>query len=190
MKSTGEVMGLDTSFDDRLRQEPARRRHARAAQGHRVRVGARRATRCAFSTPSRLLASHGFKIVATSGTQRFLVDNGVPAEKINKVLEGRPHIVDAITNGEIQLVFNTTDGPQALADSRSLRRAALLHKVPYYTTLSGAVAAAQGSRPIWAGDLEVRTLQSYFSQPDIRAEQVRRIGQATGALRLFCSGTR
>ena len=85
----------------------------------------------------------------------------MPTERINKFLEGRPHIVDAITNGEVQLVFNTTEGPQALADSRSLRRAALLHKVPYYTTLSGAVAAAQGIKAYLEGDLEVRTLQSY-----------------------------
>jgi carbamoyl-phosphate synthase large subunit len=112
----------------------------------------------------RLLSSVGFKVIATSGTQRFLTDNGVPTEKVNKVLEGRPHIVDAIMNGDIQLVFNTTEGPQALADSRSLRRAALLHKVPYYTTLSGAVAAAQGIRAYLGGDLEVRTLQSYFSE--------------------------
>ena len=91
-------------------------------------------------------------------------DQGVTAEKVNKVLEGRPHIVDAITNGDVQLVFNTTEGPQALADSRSLRRAALLHKVPYYTTLSGAVAAAKGIRAYLGGDLEVRTLQSYFSE--------------------------
>lgn len=63
----------------------------------------------------KLLSSLGFKVIATSGTQRFLVESGVPAEKINKVLEGRPHIVDAITNGEVQLVFNTTEGPQALA---------------------------------------------------------------------------
>jgi carbamoyl-phosphate synthase large subunit len=112
----------------------------------------------------KLLHEVGFKVIATSGTQRYLSDHGVPAEKINKVLEGRPHIVDAIMNGEVQLVFNTTEGPQALADSRSLRRAALLHKVPYYTTLSGAVAAAKGIRAYLGGDLEVRTLQSYFSE--------------------------
>jgi carbamoyl-phosphate synthase large subunit len=70
--------------------------------------------------------------------------------------------VDAIKNGEVQLVFNTTEGATALADSRSLRRAALLHKVPYYTTLSGAVAAAQGIKAYLAGDLEVFALQSYF----------------------------
>ena len=79
-----------------------------------------------------------------------------------KASEGRPNAVDAIKNGRIQLVFNTTEGAQALADSKSLRRAALLHKVPYYTTLSGAVAAAQGIKAYLGGDLEVRTLQSYF----------------------------
>lgn len=104
----------------------------------------------------------GFSIVATGGTARFLSEQGINASKINKVSEGRPHIVDAIKNGSIQLVFNTTEGAQALADSRSLRRAALLHKVPYYTTLSGAIAAAQGIQAYVSGDLEMRALQDYF----------------------------
>ena len=102
-------------------------------------------------------------MIGTSGTQRFLVERGVPAERILKASEGRPNIVDAIRNGQVQLVFNTTEGAQALADSRSLRRAALLHKVPYYTTLSGAVAAAKGIKAYLEGDLEVRALQSYFA---------------------------
>ena len=85
-----------------------------------------------------------------------------PADRSTKCSEGRPHIVDAIKNGRVQLVFNTTEGATALADSKSLRRAALLHKVPYYTTLSGAVAAAQGIKAYLGGDLEVRALQSYF----------------------------
>jgi carbamoyl-phosphate synthase large subunit len=110
----------------------------------------------------RLLAELGFKVIATSGTQRYLSERGVQATKINKQLEGRPHIVDAIKNGEVQLVFNTTEGAQALADSRALRRAALLHKVPYYTTLSGAIAAALGIKAYLGGDFEVRALQSYF----------------------------
>ena len=93
----------------------------------------------------------------------YLAEEGIAAVKINKVAEGRPHIVDAIKNGEVQLVFNTTEGATALADSRSLRRAALLHKVPYYTTLSGAVAAAQGIKAYLGGDLEVRALQNYFA---------------------------
>ncbi len=110
----------------------------------------------------RLLTSLGFQVIATGGTQRYLEAEGVKAEKVNKVAEGRPHIVDAIRNGGVQLVFNTTEGAIALADSRSLRRAALLHKVPYYTTLSGAVAAAQEIKAYLGGDLEVRALQSYF----------------------------
>ncbi|MEP2579817.1 MAG: hypothetical protein ABJH75_19635, partial [Roseibium sp.] len=79
------------------------------------------------------------------------------------VLEGRPHIVDAIKNGGIQLVINTTEGRQAFTDSRSLRRAALLHRVPYYTTIAGAVAASLGIEAYKHGSLEVRPLQSYFS---------------------------
>jgi carbamoyl-phosphate synthase large subunit len=110
----------------------------------------------------KLLEKLGFKVIATGGTQRYLSQQGVATEKVNKVLEGRPHIVDAIKNGGVQLVFNTTDGVAALADSRSLRRAALLHKVPYYTTLAGAVAAAQGIKAHLEGDLQVRALQSYF----------------------------
>ena len=112
----------------------------------------------------RMLGELGFRILATGGTLRLLQDEGISAAKINKVLEGRPHVVDAIKNGEIQLVFNTTDGPQALADSRSLRRTALLHKVPYYTTLAGAIAAAEGIKAYCSGDLEVRSLQSYFER--------------------------
>ena len=111
----------------------------------------------------RMLADLGFTVQATGGTCRFLQDHGIDARKINKVSEGRPHCVDAITNGTIQLVFNTTEGAQALSDSRSLRRAALLHKVPYYTTLAGAVAASQGIQAYKAGDLEVRALQDYFA---------------------------
>ena len=109
------------------------------------------------------LSELGFKILATGGTQRFLEDHGVASARINKVLEGRPHIVDSIKNGDIQIVFNTTEGAGALSDSRSLRRAALLHKVPYYTTLAGAMAAAEGIEAYLGGDLEVRALQDYFA---------------------------
>ena len=111
----------------------------------------------------QLLASLGFKMHRHLRHPALSRRNRASRpSKINKVLEGRPHIVDAIKNGEVQLVFNTTEGATALADSRSLRRAALLHKVPYYTTLSGAVAAAQGIKAYLGGDLEVRALQSYF----------------------------
>src|SRR5690242_12571602 len=163
MRSTGEVMGIDRSFEVAFAKSQLGG-GTRVPRMGTVFVSVRGDDKMRIADAVRLLHSLGFKVMATSGTQRYLSDNGVPTEKINKVLEGRPHIVDAITNGEVQLVFNTTEGPQALADSRSLRRAALLHKVPYYTTLSGAKAAAQGIRAYRDGDLEVRTLQSYFSE--------------------------
>jgi carbamoyl-phosphate synthase large subunit len=161
MRSTGEVMGIDRSFEIAFAKSQIGG-GTRLPHKGTVFVSVRDEDKTRLLDAIRELTVLGFKIIATSGTQRYLVDHGVPAEKINKVLEGRPHIVDAITNGGVQLVFNTTEGPQALADSRSLRRAALLHKVPYYTTLSGAVAAAHGIKAYLGGDLQVRTLQSYF----------------------------
>jgi carbamoyl-phosphate synthase large subunit len=162
MKSTGEVMGIDRSFEIAFAKSQIGG-GSRLPKDGTVFVSVRDADKPRILDAVRLLAGLGFKIIATSGTQRFLRENGIAAEKVNKVLEGRPHIVDAIKNGGVQLVFNTTEGVTALADSRSLRREALLHKVPYYTTLSGAVAAAQGIKAHLGGDLEVRALQSYFS---------------------------
>jgi carbamoyl-phosphate synthase large subunit len=161
MKSTGEVMGIDRNFAVAFAKSQIGG-GTRLPRSGTVFVSVKDADKPRVLEPVRLLVSLGFRIIATSGTQRYLAEQGLPTGRINKVLEGRPHIVDAIANGEVQLVFNTTEGATALADSRSLRRAALLHKVPYYTTLSGAVAAAQGIKAYLAGDLEVRALQSYF----------------------------
>jgi carbamoyl-phosphate synthase large subunit len=161
MKSTGEVMGIDRNFAIAFAKSQIGG-GSRLPRSGTVFVSVRDADKPRVLEAIRLLVSLGFRIIATSGTQRYLAEQGLPASKINKVAEGRPHIVDAIKNGEVHLVFNTTEGATALADSRSLRRAALLHKVPYYTTLSGAVAAAQGIKAYLGGDLEVRALQSYF----------------------------
>jgi carbamoyl-phosphate synthase large subunit len=164
MKSTGEVMGLDLDYSIAFAKSQLGGGAAVPRSGT-VFVSVRESDRKPAIVESvRLLSDAGFKLIATSGTQRYLVEHGLPVEKVNKVHEGRPHIVDAIKNGQVQLVFNTTEGAQALQDSRSLRRAALLHKVPYYTTLAGAVAAAQGIKAYLGGDLEVRALQSYFSE--------------------------
>jgi carbamoyl-phosphate synthase large subunit len=162
MKSTGEVMGLDKSFEIAFAKSQIGG-GSRLPRSGTVFVSVRDTDKPRILDTIGLLAKLGFKVIATSGTQRFLADNGIEAEKVNKVAEGRPHIVDAITNGQVQLVFNTTEGATSLADSKSLRRAALLHKVPYYTTLSGAVAAARGLKAYLGGDLEVRALQSYFT---------------------------
>ncbi len=161
MKSTGEVMGIDRDYNVAFVKSQLGG-GSRLPKTGTVFVSVKDADKARILEAMRLLAGLGFKVLATSGTQRYLAENGVAAVKINKVAEGRPHIVDSIKNGEVQLVFNTTEGATALNDSRSLRRAALLHKVPYYTTLSGAVAAAQGIRAYLGGDLEVCALQSYF----------------------------
>ena len=160
MKSTGEVMGIDASFEIAFAKSQIGGGISLPRSGT-VFVSVRDDDKARILPTVRLLSTLGFEIIATSGTQRYLAEHDVEATKINKVLEGRPHIVDAIKNGRVQLVFNTTEGATALADSRSLRHAALLHKVPYYTTLSGAVAAAQGIKAYLGGDLQVRALQSY-----------------------------
>jgi carbamoyl-phosphate synthase large subunit len=161
MKSTGEVMGLDRDYNIAFAKSQLGG-GTRLPKGGTVFVSVRDSDKPRILASIRTLGTLGFEVVATSGTQRYLSANGVAATRINKVAEGRPHVVDAIKNGQIHLVFNTTEGATALADSRPLRRAALLHKVPYYTTLSGAVAAAQGIKAYLGGDLEVRALQSYF----------------------------
>jgi carbamoyl-phosphate synthase large subunit len=160
MKSTGEVMGLDLSYDMAFAKSQLGA-GSRVPTSGTIFVSVRDQDKDRILSSIQALNDLGFKIIGTSGTIRYLQEKGIPATKINKVLEGRPHIVDAIKNGEVQLVFNTTEGAQALADSRSLRRAALLQKVPYYTTLSGAIAASEGIVAYAKGEFEVRPLQDY-----------------------------
>ncbi len=162
MRSTGEVIGLDRSFAVAFAKSQLGGGTKVPTKGA-VFVSVRDADKPRMLETVKLLAGLGFSIRATGGTSRYLESEGVRAQRINKVSEGRPHVVDAIKNGGIQLVLNTTEGAQALADSRSLRRAALLHKVPYYTTLAGAIAACEGINAYLAGDLEVRALQDYFA---------------------------
>src|SRR6202008_4916499 len=162
MKSTGEVMGIDRDYNVAFAKSQLGGGTRLPKEGTLF-VSVRDGDKARLLETMRLLDGLGVRVLATSGTQRYLAGAGLPAVKINKVAEGRPHIVDAIKNGDVQLVFNTTEGATALADSRSLRRAALLHKVPYYTTLSGAVAGALGIKAYLGGDFEVRALQAYFA---------------------------
>ncbi len=166
MRSTGEVMGLSTTFPVAFAKSQLGG-GTKVPTGGTVFVSVRESDKARILDAVKRLADLGFRVVATSGTQRYLVEHGVPAERINKAAEGRPHIVDAIRNGEIQLVFNTTDGRQAMRDSSSLRRAALLQKVPYYTTLAGAVAAARGIEAWSSGVRDVRPLQAYFDTAEV-----------------------
>ena len=162
MRSTGEVMGLDTDYALAFAKSQLGAGVDLPRSGTLF-VSVRDEDKKAVLAPVKRLADAGFKVLATGGTQRFLAENGVAAEKINKVLEGRPHIEDAIRNRQVQIVFNTTDSQKAVSDSKSLRRAALMQKVPYYTTLAGATAVAEAIIALKAGNLEVRPLQSYFA---------------------------
>jgi carbamoyl-phosphate synthase large subunit len=164
MRSTGEVIGLDRSFGIAFAKSQLGA-GSKVPKSGTVFISVADEDKPKILPAAQRLVELGFKIVATTGTLRYLQENNVPTHRINKVLEGRPHVVDAIKNGDIQLVLNTTDGASALADSRSMRQAALLHKVPYYTTISEALAATEGIAAYLSGDLQVRPLQEYFSTP-------------------------
>ena len=109
---------------------------------------------------ARELVELGFTLVATSGTAAYLESQGLPVRSINKVNEGQPHIVDAMINGDIQLVFNTTEGATSLADSASIRRTAVARKIPYYTTLAASIASVRAIASMKSREISVRALQS------------------------------
>ena len=111
----------------------------------------------------KTLIESGFTVIATGGTQTYLAEQGLAVEHVNKVAEGQPHIVDKIIDGEVALIFNTTEGWQSLRDSKSIRATALEKKVPYYTTATASGAAAAAIAAIAPDQLEVRSLQDYYS---------------------------
>jgi carbamoyl-phosphate synthase large subunit len=162
MKSTGEVMGIDSDFG---------RAFAKAQLGAGVRlpiagtvfISVKDEDKPAFIDICRDLVAIGFDILATGGTTRALTEAGVPATHINKVMEGRPHVVDAMLSGSIQLVFNTAKGVGAIKDSFSLRHTALTNNIPYYTTVSGSRAAGEAIKAMQQGELGVRTLQDFLA---------------------------
>ncbi len=161
MKSTGEVMGLDRDFGRAFAKSQVAS-GITLPQAGTVFVSVRDRDKAALAPIAERLVALGFDLLATRGTARDLNARGIPARQVNKVLEGRPHIVDAMTDGGVQLVFNTTEGAQAIRDSFSLRQTALLREIPYYTTIAGARAAVQAIAALRTGALEVAPLQSYF----------------------------
>ncbi|MDE2029964.1 MAG: ATP-grasp domain-containing protein, partial [Alphaproteobacteria bacterium] len=162
MKSTGEVMGIDRNFA---------RAFAKAQIGAGIRLPLKGT--CFISVKDRdkasvivlalQLVNLGFEIIATSGTALALKAAGVPVRHVNKVYEGQPHVVDAMINGDVQMMINTTaSGAQMLADSFSLRRTALMRGIPHYTTIPGARAAIEAIAALQSGGLEVGAIQSYL----------------------------
>ena len=165
MKSTGEVMGIDTNFDIAF---------AKALlgagmilpQGGTAFVSVKDADKDHIVPAVEKLVELGFKIIATGGTAAHLQAKKLPVELVNKVAQGRPHIVDRILDGDVDLVFNTTEGWQSLKDSHSIRTTALQRKVPYFTTAAASLAAARAIEAVRGHALEVASLQSYYSASD------------------------
>ncbi|MBF19524.1 MAG: carbamoyl phosphate synthase large subunit [Hirschia sp.] len=160
MRSTGEVMGIDVSFAAAFLK-------AQIAAGVELPIAGtafisvKSGDKDAIIPTARLLIDMGFSILATLGTAQILRDAGLDVQTVNKVLEGRPHIVDKLTDGDVHLVFNTTEGAQSMRDSASIRRTALVKNVPYYTTMSGARAATLAIEALKARPLDAGALQSY-----------------------------
>ena len=160
MRSTGEVMGIDTSFDAAYLKAQIAASMSLPASGC-VFISVRESDKPAIEQPARDIAALGFTIIATAGTAKYLADKGINVQPVNKVAECQPHVVDALINGKVQLVFNTTEGAQSLLDSASIRRAALAQGIPYYTTISGARAVVQAIRVLKTRPLEAGALQTY-----------------------------
>jgi len=161
MKSTGEVMGIDRDFGTAFAKAQLAAGTMLPQRGS-VFISVRDNDKPALVDAARRLVAMGFEIVATSGTARFFGEHGIVVKRANKVMEGRPHIVDDMKNGAIQLVFNTSEGAASIRDSFDLRHTALMNKIPYFTTISGAKAAVRAIEALRAGSLAVSPLQAYF----------------------------
>ena len=166
MKSTGEVMGIDADFATAFIKSQIAAGTMLPESGT-VFVSVKDGDKVQIVEPVRQLLKHGFTVVATGGTQSYLAQQGLAVEQVNKVAQGRPHIVDKMGDGDIALVFNTTEGWQSHKDSHSIRAKALEMKIPYYTTAAACAAAARAIITVKASDLAVRSLQDYYQSHQI-----------------------
>ncbi|MFL6739449.1 MAG: carbamoyl-phosphate synthase large subunit, partial [Sphingomicrobium sp.] len=162
MKSTGEVMGIDSDFDIAFAKSQLGG-GVRLPDGGTVFVSVKDADKDHIVPAAQKMVELGFHLIATGGTAAHLEAQGLPVERVNKVAQGRPHIVDKIVDGQVQLVFNTTEGWQSLKDSQAIREAALKSKVPYFTTAPASLATARAIGALRGHQLEVKSLQSYYS---------------------------
>ncbi|MFA7404379.1 MAG: carbamoyl-phosphate synthase large subunit [Pelobacteraceae bacterium] len=161
MKSTGEVMGIGETFAEAFAKSQLGANVKLPLSGN-VFISVKDSDKKHIVSAAEKLYKAGFGILATGGTAQFLEEKGIAVRRVNKVLEGRPHIVDAIKNGEVQLVFNTTHGAQAVADSFSIRRESLMHGLAYYTTVAGAKAVADSILSLQNHELSVKPIQDYL----------------------------
>ncbi len=161
MKSTGEVMGIDSNFATAFAKAQIGAGTLLPTSGT-VFISLKDSDKPVILPAARKLVDMGFTLIATGGTADYLTGHGIAVEKVNKVAEGRPHIVDKITDGDVQLIFNTTEGWQSLKDSKAIRTSALRGKVASFTTAAASVAAADAIEALREHPLEVRSLQSYY----------------------------
>jgi carbamoyl-phosphate synthase large subunit len=152
MKSTGEVMGVGKTFGEAFAKSQRAAGVNLNASG-KVLISIRDADKIKLPEVAQMLVAKNYEIVATGGTARYLKSAGIPCEEVYKVNEGRPNTVDMIKNDQIQLIINTTEGTKAISDSFTMRREALQHRVPYYTTMAGARAACYALGELDAGDV-------------------------------------
>ncbi|HET7576210.1 MAG TPA: carbamoyl-phosphate synthase large subunit [Sphingomicrobium sp.] len=162
MKSTGEVMGIDRDFDIAFAKAMLGAGMILPQSGTAF-VSVKDADKDNIVPAVEKMVELGFRIIATGGTAAHLQAKGLPVETVNKVAQGRPHIVDKLLDGDVDLVFNTTEGWQSLKDSHSIRATALQRKVPYFTTAAASLAAARSIEAVRGHALEVASLQSYYS---------------------------
>jgi carbamoyl-phosphate synthase large subunit len=164
MKSTGEVMGIAVDFAGAFAKSQMGAGGCLPTEGS-VFISVKDRDKAAAAALARRLSRVGFTLIATDGTAQHLGRTGLQVRRINKVMQGRPHCEDAIISGEVQLVINTTEGAQAIKDSFSIRRSALINNVPHYTTIAGASAAVEAIEALRAGlQLEACPLQFYFAR--------------------------
>ena len=161
MKSTGEVMGIDKDFATAFAKAQLGAGTV-LPTGGTVFVSVKDSDKPVILPAVQKMAAMGFTIIATGGTASYLEGQGIAVERVNKVAEGRPHIVDRITDGDVQLIFNTTEGWQSLKDSKAIRTSALRAKIASFTTAAASVAAADAIEALRSRALEVRSLQSYY----------------------------
>ncbi len=162
MKSTGEVMGIDRDFATAFYKSQLGAGVTLPESGVLF-VSVKDSDKPVIVPAIAALIEHGFTVIATGGTQSYLAEQGLPVERVRKVAEGQPHIVDRMIDGDVALVFNTTEGWQSLIDSKSIRASALARRIPYYTTAAASLAAAQAIVAVKASQLEVRSLQDYYN---------------------------
>jgi carbamoyl-phosphate synthase large subunit len=161
MKSTGEVMGIDSNFATAFAKAQIGAGTILPTSGT-VFISLKDSDKPVILPAARKLVEMGFHVIATGGTADYLAAHGLVVETVNKVAEGRPHIVDKITDGDVALIFNTTEGWQSLKDSKAIRTSALRQKVASFTTAAASVVAVDAIEALRGHALEVRALQSYY----------------------------